>query len=116
MNNPELDQLLNRLGNESACFITAWNPLSWSFRSEDNNKANTRLRKELLNHVSEDKIIDGVGVDPTGKWPGEESFLVLGIEEKTATELATVFGQNAYIFYEKDSMAELKLTEHFETD
>ncbi len=109
----DLDGILESNQLDSACYITAWNPFSKSFLDKDNKAANIRLKKELLKLVSSDKLINGIGVDASGEWPGEESFLVLGLGEKAATNLAVIFGQNAYVLYEVGVGANLILTEHF---
>ncbi len=43
------------------------------------------MRTERSNFSEKYKFIEGIGRDPDGKWPGEESFLVLsGINREDA--------------------------------
>ena len=91
----ELDALLLLHNCTTYAFITAWNPFSKILSEEENNRRNKLLFKEL----SEKYVLfqgQGIGQDPT--WKPEESFLVLGIDEYTATEYGRKYEQNAIVF------------------
>jgi hypothetical protein len=60
--------------------------------------------------VSEENIIDGFGEDPSGEWPGEKSFLALGILKEQGINLSEKYGQNAFVYHELDLKTELVLT------
>jgi len=53
--------------------------------------------------------VPGMGRDPGGEWPSEPSVLVLGISRREAEVLGRSYDQNAIVFYEKDTAAELVL-------
>lgn len=82
-------------GVESSAFITACNPRSVPTTDAENTAAMARLERSL----QEDGyfVLRGRGVDPTGRWPGEPSFLVLGITQADAVALAHRFGQHAIV-------------------
>lgn len=106
----ELDKLLKTSGLKSAIYITAWNPFSKMKSSDQNNKMNKLLKSDLMMMVSEENIIDGFGEDPSGEWPGEKSFLALGILKEQGINLSEKYGQNAFVYHELDLKTELVLT------
>lgn len=107
---PELDELLSNSGLNAAIFITAWNPFSEVKSDIENKELNNQLRDDLLDLTSEGNIIPGFGEDPTGEWPGEESFLVLGISREMGINLSRKYRQNAFVFHELGAKTELILT------
>lgn len=110
---PPLDELLHSHGADTAAYITAWNPWSQMQSPEFNAGANARLEKDLNNLPHVVIVLNGMGVDPSGKWPGEESVLAIGINLEMAMELAECYGQNAFVFYRQGNKAELVLTSQF---
>jgi hypothetical protein len=110
---PPLDEFLLSLGSDTAAYLTAWNPWSELQSPEANTGANERLAKELNGLPEVIQVLNGIGVDSSGKWPGEESFLVMGIHFMQAMELAERYGQNAFVFYRRGSEAELIVTSQF---
>jgi hypothetical protein len=110
---PPLDELLLNHRSDTAAYLTAWNPWSKMQSPEANAEANERLAKELNGLPEVVQVLNGIGIDPSGKWPGEESFLIIGIHFKQAMELAERYGQNAFVFYRGGSMAELIVTSCF---
>jgi hypothetical protein len=107
---PELDELLSNSGLSTAIFITAWNPYSKMKSAGENKELNEQLRYDLLSLTPEDNIIRGFGEDPTGEWPGEESFLALGISREAGIQLSKKHRQNAFVFHERGAETELVLT------
>ena len=103
----DLSALLLRYRATAAAFLTAWNPQSLPLEQDLNRLRQSDLAGLLeaagLAHLS------GIGRDPSGQWPGEESFLVMGIERSMADGLARRFGQNAYLWCKADGWAELVL-------
>jgi hypothetical protein len=101
-------EILNLFSREkcfSAAFITAWNPYSCQTPNHVNEIASAELETKLL----DEKFIlfDGEGIDPSGEWKGEPSFLALGISKETATEIGALFRQNAIVWIDSDCVPEL---------
>ena len=92
---------------ESSAFITAWNPYSQRCDDEDNARRQEALSHELT-HLGL-RFIDGVGQHPSGEWPSEPSFLVLGISLEAARELGSRHEQNAIIWVGRDAVPQLVL-------
>ena len=105
-----LSQLFTVSGHRCAAFITACNPFGVRQNPEVNEAACARLRNRLVQYVSRpDQIIEGAGSDPSGDWPPEESFLVLGLDLKTSRVLGEEFGQNAIVWAGADAVPRLIL-------
>lgn len=51
--------------------------------------------------------LPGIGQHPSNGWPGEESFLVLGLQFETMRALAKTYGQLAFIWVNIHQPAEL---------
>lgn len=98
-----LDELIGEAA--SAAFLTAANPGS-ERRSDEENRDRLAVLKHAL---AGRRHLEAEGRDPRGGWPAEPSFLVLGISRAEATELARRFGQNAFVWCERGSAAELVL-------
>lgn len=108
--NPMLKDLLNERSLETAAYITAWNPLSVECSLEDNEQRNQQLLRDILTVVPKTQVFTGFGKDPSGKWLGEESFLILGIGLESSEQLAEKYGQNAFVHYTIDGVAQLIAT------
>jgi hypothetical protein len=105
-----LSQLFTASGYRCAAFITASNPFSVPHGVEENLAACARFRDELLRRSCRpEQILDGEGRDPTGAWPGERSFLVLGLDLQTSMLLGREFGQNALLWAGGDAIPRLIL-------
>jgi len=108
---PQMENLLIRYNCKTAAFLTAWNPLSQATDGRSNQLAQQKLAADL---DSLDVIIfDGIGKARDGDWPGEESFLVLGIERASADQLAVKYNQYAWLWIERANPVELVMTRHF---
>jgi len=94
---------------ESSAFLTAWNPGSRPMVDEDNALAQDRLRRTL--EARGYALLEGLGVDPTGQWAGEESFLVLGIGREAACELGREFRQHGIVWSGADAVPHLVMLE-----
>jgi len=104
---PELAGLMKRYNRQSAAFITAWNPLGNALSDAQN-----RARNDALRQVLEQRSLlhwPGTGVGLTGDWPGEESYLVLGLDLQAARRLAQDVEQNAFVWAGASCMSELVL-------
>jgi hypothetical protein len=95
-----LAQLMAWHGVRTAATITAWNPQSRLTAAEENALRQDGLVTELdrlgLAHLPV------FGHDPAGKWPGEESRLVLGIGCEDIIRLGRAFDQNAVTLAQGD--------------
>lgn len=103
----ELDALLAGHGATTAAFLTAANPHSEQRPAEENRAAAAELDRALADvHYSR---FPAEGRDPAGHWPTEPGVLVLGIPRAAAEALGRRFGQNAILYIERGSPAELVL-------
>lgn len=104
---PELLGLMKKYNRSSAAYITAWNPLGMALAAEENLSRNEELRQELtrrsLPHWA------GQGKGTSGEWPGEDSFLILGMDLAAAVRLANDAEQNAFVWVDKQGTPELVL-------
>lgn len=100
--------LLASFGVESAAFLTAWNPGSQSLPFDEN----LDRQADLLTAIEEQRLnyFVGRGEHPEEGW-SEDSYLVLGIDEDGARELAARFGQLAYLVINLSGVPELRVTE-----
>ena len=97
--------LLARHDVESAVFVTAFNPFSRP-ASDAGNATRQRALAARLAHLGLTTIA-GAGIDPTGRWPAEESLLALGANRAAADALMVEFEQNAVVFVDRDGCAQL---------
>lgn len=106
---PELEALLLSHGHTQWCYLTAWNPRSEQLDLESNQSRNAGLLLMIEANPSL-VVFPGVGESPDGNW-SEESFLVLGMDEKAGYRLAVKFEQNAFVCGEKGGVAKLVMIE-----
>lgn len=103
---PELDELLQATGQDSAAFITAWNPMCQMLELHVNRQRQKSLKDEL--DVQSLTTIPGIGQHPTNGWPGEESLLVLGLQLETARALAHKHEQLAFVWTPRNGVSALE--------
>lgn len=96
-----------RFGVHSSAFITACNPFSRQLSEAENFARQTALSRELIRRGL--SALPGIGQHPSNQWPGEESFLVLGISLEAANEFAKTFEQNGFIWMDMDCTPQLIL-------
>ena len=101
----ELRKCHDALGVTCSTFITAWNPRSTPTPRDQNEAAMVRLEQALA--ALGCRWLRGEGVDPDGEWPGEPSFLVLGLDEPAAVGLARRFDQHAIVWSGADGTPRL---------
>ncbi len=94
-------------GADCSAFVTACNPLGE--RAEE--AVNARRQEALLAQITRQRhvAIDGIGQHPTGGWPAEPSYLVLGISREAAQRLGNQFEQNAILWADGGAVPELIL-------
>ena len=102
-----LISLYKQFRAESCAYVTACNPRGETISDEEN----FWLQSELANELDQRslKCFDGVGKHPDGDWPGEQSFLVLGISLETSKTLGIKLNQNAIIWCSVDAVPQLIL-------
>ena len=103
----ELAQLHAQFGARSSAFITACNPFSQEVGAAINVERTIRLEADL--RETRFKYFEGVGEHPSGNWPGEVSFLVLGIPLEAARALGSRHEQNAVVWSDADAVPQLIL-------
>lgn len=104
---PELDGILLEKGLPVAAFLTAFNPFSKELTTEENQNRNRQLRLDAIAVGCE--CLEGIGQHPSGEWPGEASFLILGLSKERGQAFSEKYGQNAFIYYQQSKNAELIL-------
>lgn len=104
---PELARAHGRHGADCSAFITACNPFSRPLAPAANTARQQRLAKELIQRGY--AFMPGVGQHPSNGWPGEESFLVFGLQLEAARALAAQFQQNALVWSGPDAIPRLIL-------
>ncbi len=92
---------------KSAAVLTAWNPYSKRSRRPQNERAQQDLLRELERRTLPHFL--GYGADPLGKWPVEESRLILGIDLAEAATLGRRFEQNGFVWAAGDALPMLVL-------
>ncbi|WP_420995207.1 DUF3293 domain-containing protein [Cupriavidus sp. 30B13] len=105
---PALAALHAAAGVDCSAFITAWNPHS---RQEQDPAANAARQQALAGELAQRGLhaIEGIGQHPSGGWPGEESFLVLGLALDAARALGARYGQNAIVWSGAEAVPRLIL-------
>jgi len=100
-----LDVLLREYGVTTWAYVTACNPCSQRFSTEEN----IARHAQLLAHVRalELKVFPGRGKADGSDWV-EESLLILGVDEGTAMALGAAFKQNAVVVGKLGGVAKLR--------
>lgn len=104
---PELAALHEAHRTGCSAFITACNPFSRLLGEAANAERQAILARELKRRGL--AFIDGVGQHPSGQWPGEASFLVLGLALEAAQTLGRRLDQNAIVWSGPDAVPRLIL-------
>lgn len=105
--NQQLATLHRMRGVQTSAFITACNPFSQNIGDATNAERLKEMAAQLqaLGH----NYLDGMGRHPSNRWPGEQSFLVLGLSLQAATMLGAQYGQNAIVWSGEEAVPELVL-------
>ncbi len=90
-----------------SAFVTAWNPFSRILDPAANAARQRRLAEELGR--ARLAFVPGIGLHPTEPWPGEESFLVYGLDLDTARAMGSRLEQNAILWSGDDAIPRLIL-------
>jgi hypothetical protein len=105
--NIDLMEVHRKYNCTSSTFITGCNPYSQVSSEAQNVHAQSSLALKLT-EISI-KVIEGFGEDRGGLWPGEPSFLALGVSLDTAKSLGVEFHQNAIVWASEDTTPQLIL-------
>lgn len=102
-----LQAVHKRHGVECCAFLTAWNPLSEQLEHE----ANMRRQEDLAVDMARRSlgVLPAIGVHPGGQWPGEVSFLVLGLKLEAGKVLGGSLEQSAFVWSGADCVPRLVL-------
>ncbi|MFK7993527.1 MAG: DUF3293 domain-containing protein [Granulosicoccus sp.] len=101
----ELEDLCHEHAVTSWAVITAYNPFSRPLPASA-NQHRQQLLQSLLS-IAKFEFFEGEGIGESGDWPPEPSFLVLGIDQEKALAYGTVFDQNAIVYGNSGSVAQL---------
>ncbi len=94
-------------GVDCSAFLTACNANSQLMSSADNSIRQRQLADELARRGL--TYLPGIGQHPSNDRPGEESFLVLGLNLQAAKKLGEHFEQSAIVWCGVDGIPELIL-------
>ena len=81
--------------------------MSQETKDIDNKKNNQQLELILKNQKLQ--FIRAEGICPDNNWPGEKSFLVLGMTLAAAKDLGKKFKQNAIVWSDQSTISQLIL-------
>lgn len=107
MQSPALLALYKRTGGDCCAFITACNPLGAMYSDQQNADLQGAFEVELKRRSL--SYLNGIGQHPANEWPGEPSFLVLGLSLEAARTLGTQLKQNAIVWCGPDAIPKLIL-------
>jgi len=103
----ELSKIFETSHQTKAALITASNPRSKKLPNEINKVRNKNL-EEMIQETGLNYIY-GEGKCGQDDWDGEESFLILGVDQKQAMVIGKAFDQNAIVWCGKNAIPELIL-------
>jgi hypothetical protein len=91
--------------SDRCAYLTACNPYSELLSDSANAERQERLERDL--ETQGWKFFPGSGEHPSGDWPGEPSFLVLGMSREEAKTFGARYEQNAIVWCGADAVPEL---------
>ena len=105
--NESLAGLYRQFQASSAVYVTAFNPFSQDIGEVANAAKQAELAKDLNQRSL--TFFEGVGKHPSGDWPAEPSYFVLGLSLEAAKALGEKYNQNAIVWCGADAIPELVL-------
>lgn len=90
---------------DCCAYLTACNPYSEALSDSANAKKQARLERDL--ETQGWRFFLGLGEHPSGDWPGEPSFLVLGMSREEGKAFGARYEQNAIVWCGADAVPEL---------
>ncbi|MEO1392227.1 MAG: DUF3293 domain-containing protein [Cyanobacteria bacterium J06634_5] len=100
-----LNQYLHHYQKSTWTLITADNPYSRLLSDAENHQRHCQLLAVVEPLCL--PTFDAVGRDRTGHWKPEKSLCIFGISQVKAMELGSYFNQNAILYGELESPAQL---------
>jgi hypothetical protein len=104
---PALAAVHKRHRVDCSAYVTACNPYSQALHDGVNTQRHAELGREL--HQRSLAAIEGLGQHPSNRWPGEASYLILGLTPEAAKTLGTRLEQNAIVWSGADAVPQLIL-------
>ncbi|KXU97831.1 hypothetical protein CR51_21935 [Caballeronia megalochromosomata] len=104
---PHLAALHGTYDMPCSAFHTACNPFSEDCGAEANAARTAALAADLERRGL--VTIEAIGKHLSNGWPGEASFLVLGLSLEAAKAIGTKYGQNAIVWSAVDAVPRLIL-------
>ena len=104
---PVMAAAIAAAGAPGAAFITAENPYSTQSAAHDNAASQALLKSELAALGA--TVFEGVGQGDDPTWPGEDSYLAVGISRDQACLLGRKYQQNAIVWISANGTPELVL-------
>ena len=102
-----LKQVMTQARVNTCLFITACNPYSQSLTDDDNAQRTKQLESDI--NLRGLQYLTGMGQHALHDWPGEASFLVLGVSPDISKDLGQAYEQNAVVWSDADAIARLWL-------
>ena len=96
-----------RLRVDCSAYVTAYNPYSQVLDDLANVQRHAELGRELRGRSL--VAVEGVGQHPSNRWPGEVSYLILGLTLEAAKVLGSRVEQNAIVWSGADAVPQLIL-------
>lgn len=97
--------LYGKSQSDCCAYLTACNPYSEPLSDSANAERQARLERDL--EAQGWKFIPGSGEHPSGDWPGEPSFLVLGMSKEEGRAFGARYEQNAIVWCAAGAVPEL---------
>jgi hypothetical protein len=91
---------------DCCAYITARNPFSKNLNEASKTDRQATLERELQHRCL--NFISGIGQHPGNHWPGEPSFLILGLSLEAAKIMGRKYEQNALVWAGPDMTPKLE--------
>jgi hypothetical protein len=105
--NEPLAKLFKQLKKNCGVYVTAFNPFSIDSGESANAARQIELEQELIRRNL--TFLYGIGKHPSGEWPAETSYFVLGLSLDAAKALGKKYDQNAVVWCGSDAIPKLVL-------
>ena len=104
---PALHRVLEVNQLHSWVYITSCNPYSQPVSMEENIQNMQRLLRKLQEIPDKKLLFSGWGMGYDIQYPPEYSILCVGLSLSRGKEIATEFGQNAFVYCEQQGKAQV---------
>ncbi len=103
----DFKKLFEQYNIDNGSFISAYNPRSQPTVQIQNKNKHRQFKNRLLSDSL--LFLEAVSTDPSGNWPPEYGFLVLGINKNKAIQFGISLRQNAIVYIDFKAVPELIL-------